>query len=73
MDEFKIESGIPIPGPARKKTHGICHALRAMGVGDSFTVNNGKYRSIHAMAGQTGIKVTVRKQENGTIRVWRIA
>ena len=64
---MNIEKNIPI-----KKKKGITSTLRELGIGDSFILPKDKSRQgLQAQGNQIGIKVLTRKQDDGTIRVWR--
>lgn len=66
-----IEKGIPIP--ARKGgPDGLCSLLRQMEDGDSFTAPPEKRKVVHSAATYVGIKIAVRRQCDGLIRVWKI-
>lgn len=69
-DEFKIEKDIPVPNIAgRGRTKYPFHELE---VGDSlFSESISIRQAAYAFARRKGIKVTVRKTDNG-YRVWRI-
>lgn len=71
--KFTIEKGIPIP-PTHKSGDSLRATLQAMEVGDSFehpgVKNSG---SIFGTASRLKPKkFSIRKQENGRIRVWRV-
>ena len=66
-EEIKIDRNIPIP-----KGHqtGLTNIFKKLKVGDSFEspswIANG-----YTLANNIGIKILVRKQENGSYRIWR--
>lgn len=67
MNEIKIERNIPVP--STHKT-GFTDILKKCKIGDSFLWpqwNSGLY----ATAGHGGMKIIIRKQPDGTYRVWR--
>jgi S-formylglutathione hydrolase FrmB len=68
--KLKLESGIPIPAVARGT--GVMSALRKMKVKDSFIWSNPNTSNLYNFAKEAGIRITVRKQPNGTHRVWRV-
>lgn len=67
MNEFKIETGIPIPSRGK----GFTHAFKQMAIGDSVFIPT-KKTNVHNMANQVNIKITSRAEGDGR-RVWRIA
>ena len=74
MSEYKIESGIPIPG-GRRQAHNKKYPWNELDVGQSFFVpgvaaNN--FASQASRAGKTyGRRFVVRSMDGG-IRVWRV-
>ncbi len=72
---FKIEKGIPIPERAGKNNK---YPWRAMEVGDSFEIPSEKVASCRFAASYFSkrnggaYKFTIRQQDNGTHRCWRI-
>lgn len=73
MTAIKIEKGIPIP-PKGNRMGGLVGAMRSLEVGDSLVLPSGSSSNKpYATARDVGIKVTTRKQPDGSIRVWRIA
>jgi hypothetical protein len=74
---LKIESGIPLPSKMASNSP-IASTLRSMKVGDSFVIPQGNgavqvYRGIHATAGRLGMKVAIRKLDDGQMRIWKVA
>lgn len=72
-DEFIIEHGVPIP-EGRMRYVGFTAALRKCEVGDSFVVPfiaTGSRTSIYTCATHLGMRVVMRKQDNGSYRIWR--
>lgn len=68
--EFKIEHGIPRPIIMRN----IQYPFQAMKIGDSFVVPRTRVvNDLYLVAKNRGIKISIRKLENGDRRVWRIA
>jgi len=69
--QFKIEHNVPLPGgPAAR---GNKYPVVQMKVGDSFVVPKGKvFNDLYGYARKARVKVTVRKQEDGSNRVWRV-
>lgn len=66
---FEVERNVPQPTHRRKK-----YPFLDMGVGDSFVVPEELSSRVRAAASAVdGMKFTIRKQENGTLRCWRIA
>lgn len=78
MDPFIVEKGVPIP-PSRWRGNGGTGQWRfveTLEVGDSFVIPKANARAavyIYACAKKRGVKVTTRKQPDGTTRVWRTA
>jgi len=68
--KLTIEKNVPIPAP---RSAGFSGVLRQMQIGDSVLLGKVKPGSIVSLAQQAGVKVTQRKQDDGAIRVWRIA
>jgi len=70
-EPVKIEHGVPIP-PKKQSKWAV--ALRAMNVGDSFTVNSRQAVVRVSEIARTicGYKITTRQIEQGVIRIWRI-
>jgi hypothetical protein len=67
---MKIEKNIPIP--SKNKT-GMTNILKSMEIGDSFLGDMKKVVSAQNCASQSAMKVSYRKQESGTFRIWRTA
>jgi hypothetical protein len=72
---YQIEKGIPIPErkPLNEGRSPLRLALEQLEIGDSLVVDRKMEASPHPMAKQAGIKVTMRRQSDGTTRVWRVA
>lgn len=76
---FKIEKGMPIIG--EKAIRGESkYPIRHMEIGDSFliptdeiTASSGMAARVAPQAKRYGFRLTVRKQKDGSYRVWRIA
>lgn len=67
---INIEKGIPTPLGNGKNQD----LLRKMKVGDSVLVGDRNVATcIHSAARSLGFRVTIRKQPNGEIRVWKVA
>lgn len=67
---FKIDKGIPLPDA----WPGFVRTLRALGVGDSFQVEDPGLttpHTIYSLARREGLRVSVRQMDGG-IRVWRV-
>lgn len=73
---LKIESGIEIPKPRtgpRSPRSEIFGIIKAMKVGDSIVVNTKhQYQYVRKVALSMDVKVLMREQEDGTIRVWKV-
>ena len=65
---YEIEKGVPIPDGR------AAYPFEAMEVGDSFVAAN-KWvgRSAWSWGRARGKKFSVRKQPDGTVRIWRVA
>jgi hypothetical protein len=68
--ELKIESGVPIPPP--RHLNGMTAVMRRMKIGDSFSCEK-PAGTFHSTAALAGIKISMRRLDDGTYRVWRIA
>ena len=68
-DKIKIEKGIPIP----ELGTGFTAIMKKMEVGDSIIVAGKRPSSIHIVAKNIGIKITIRKASKTELRVWRTA
>lgn len=68
---FKIEKGVPLP-VCTGKYRGTTATIRALEIGDSF-VFAGEGKNIRQTAKNVGVKISQRRQPDGTFRVWRIA
>ena len=73
---LKIESGVEIPKPktgpraARSAIFGI---IKSMKVNDSIVVETKhQYQYIRKIATSMDVKVTMREQKDGTIRIWKV-
>lgn len=65
-----IEKGVPLP---IRSTVGLSECLKALEVGDSFVLPDPSTRnSLSTYASRVGIKITVHKERDGSVRVWRI-
>lgn len=74
-ESIKIESGIPIPDPAQRKSE-IDALLTALKVGDSFLIRKTQYASFGARARALGIRITVRSVDGSNpemFRLWRVS
>lgn len=72
---FQIEKNVPMPSGYHHKE---VYPWREMAVGDSFVVRNERsHASLSSTAGgagkRLGMKFTVRKQPDGSFRIWRKA
>ena len=66
---FDIAKGVSLPESNRAL--GLTQALRKMECGDSIVVPGIKLTSVHQCARQARIKITTRKNLDGTATVWR--
>ena len=69
-EEYKIEKGIPLPKPG-KDVNTIVTLIKSMKVGDSFRANHPP-TTFYSAAKYNGVKVAVRKLQEGGFRVWRV-
>lgn len=68
---FKLEHGIPIP-ERRARAGKWIDLLRSMKVGDSFTIPYAMRTFPSGVSQRIGVKVTTRKLDEKTMRVWRV-
>ena len=70
---MKIDKNIPIPSTRGSRTSGIRDAARRMNIGDSVVLDSLEAASsFRASINPIGMKVTIRKLEDGKYRAWRI-
>lgn len=69
----EIGKGVPIPEDAGMSRGNKKYPFRSMDVGDSFVIALKDQKAIYASAMQQGAKISCRKQDDGSVRVWRIA
>lgn len=69
----EIEKGVPIPIDAGRGRGARKYPFRSMEVGDSFLIAFKDQKAIYASAMNQGAKITCQKQDDGSVRVWRIA
>jgi len=74
--ELKIEKGVPVPKARRGREGRFRKALLAMEVGDSFACaangNRSTEGAIRDAARKAGVKITMRRLDAGSVRVWRV-
>lgn len=73
-EEFKVEDGFSLPHPGHGKTKPKYPWLE-MKVGQSFVVQNppvGFRSNAHVFGSRNKMKFSVRKQPDGSMRVWRV-
>ena len=68
--KFVIEKNIPIPEFVAKSE--MTENMKAMEIGDSMVVSDKILNTLYIRAQRAGIKITVRKSEDGKFRFWRI-
>lgn len=77
MSEYQIEQGIPLPEPQTgryAKGKGVLRStMERLEIGQSIVVEPLIRNRLHVTARDAGIRVSCRKQQDGLIRVWRIA
>lgn len=69
---IKIEKNIPIL-PHGNSNGGVLDTMRKMSVGDSFVIPIAGRGNLSTYSVRAGIRVTARKINEKTIRVWRVA
>jgi hypothetical protein len=71
---FVIEDGIEIPptGPPKKSSE-FADVLKALKVGQSFTVAKDKRAAVTSAAKNLKVRIATRKAGEEKIRVWRVA
>ncbi len=72
--QYQIEKGIEIPkrgNLAREKTP-FRLILDQMEIGDSVVIDRAMERQAHGIAKGAGVRITFRRQPDGTTRVWRV-
>jgi hypothetical protein len=73
ITEIKIEKGIPIPPRGTGPKGGVVSLIKALAIGDSFTVSANKRSAITMWQKSAGVRLTSRRVDAETIRVWRVA
>lgn len=72
-----IEKSVPLPPVINGVTHGqyieLTKIMKSMNIDDSFLMPVNCRAGCRSVADRAKIKITVRKQPDGQIRVWRIA
>jgi hypothetical protein len=74
---YEIEKGVPVPEKGRP--YKVKYPIAKMEIGDSFVIEaddaktNSRKSYLYALSARAGIRVTTRKQPDGSLRVWRIA
>ena len=73
---LKIESGVEIPKPRtgpKSPRSKLFNVIKSMKVGDSIVVDTKhQYQYVRKIATSMDVKVTMREQEDGTIRIWKV-
>jgi hypothetical protein len=78
---YVVEKNVPLPATSRP-TKAFKYPLKQMALGDSFLItlpkDRNKCRPLHSYAPhgtakKLGIKLTTRKVDDNSIRVWRVA
>lgn len=73
--EYKIESGVPIPGdPRGRKSHSITVTADKLEVGESFVFESdpSALNALYMSARRKGKKYRIFHCGNGEARVWRV-
>lgn len=80
MNDFQIESGVPMPDCGKSTGRLRVYPWLEMDVGDSFPIPEGKHDHVRTAASSWTKRhpedpraFTVRKMECGAYRCWRIA
>jgi len=72
--KYKIEKDVPIPPQSHKAQSK--YPFNTMAVGDSFALGDAQPNRVRSAAQahskRKGVKVVVRKTDDGTYRCWRI-
>lgn len=69
---LKIHKNVPLP-PSKHANTGVVQQMREMKLGDSFISPWGHPSSPHNFARMAGIRVCCRTEQDGAVRVWRVA
>lgn len=71
MKLFRIERRVPAP-QVRERNH---YPIRHMAIGDSFVIPKDRVPGgpINGIAARYGMKISTRRQADGSVRVWRVA
>jgi hypothetical protein len=74
-ETFPLVAGIPIPHRKHKAESKLGRTMRKMKVGQSFIVKHLSkgVSGPHRAASRAGIKIVIRRMDDGFIRIWRIA
>lgn len=67
--KYKIEHNVPMPN---RRNTGLAEAIKALKVGDSFLIPVNRRATAHGIARYNGYRVSVRKDTDGNMRIWRI-
>lgn len=73
--QYQIEKGIVIPkrgNLVREKTP-FRLILDQMEIGDSVVIDRAMERQAHGIAKGAKVRISLRRQPDGTTRVWRVA
>jgi hypothetical protein len=73
--QYQIEKGIVIPErrPLQNGKTPLRIAMDQMDIGDSIVIEYKERTRPHPMAKQAGIRIAMRKLNDGNLRVWRVA
>jgi len=72
----KIEKGIDFPNYKNRKSDGVrTKFIHTLEIGDSFLCENESQRNAYCKAARRKglLKLTSEKQDDGRIRIWRVA
>ena len=73
MEKFVIEDNVPVP--TARGPRGYAELMRSLSIGQSVLITEDTRpklsRMLHGYANHTKIKIVVRKQPDGFLRIWR--
>lgn len=69
---IQIDKNIPMPSGPNGGT-GVTAAIRSLQIGDSFVIPESQRNAVGPAASKLGFSLLTRKQDDGTVRVWRKA
>ena len=66
-----IYDSVPLPAPRAVIKKGVTALMRDMKIGNSILMDKGARNNLYCLARQIGITITVRREGDNDIRVWR--